>query len=171
MSKIYCGNNALDPELVSGESALGTRYGCLRKGIGTGLALPVDPRYSGPYEPIDKSRIYCGKAAKKPKGYTRLGSLVHCLQKGVGMGRKMKADSAFSAVNDSDYAPYLFETVVGLVLFFFIWRWRPSFILCKDTETGDRILWGRFLLLYVFAYLLLYVLLYGIMASLNELSE
>ena len=91
MNKIYCGNNALDPELLAGDIILGTRYTCLKRGIGKGLHLPLDQKYTRGYEPIDKRRIYCGNKAKLPKGYYSMGNLPQCLQKGIGIGKKKKS--------------------------------------------------------------------------------
>ena len=91
MNKIYCGNNALDPELLAGDIILGTRYTCLKRGIGQGLHLPLDQKYTRGYEPIDKRRIYCGNKAKLPKSYYSMGNLPQCLQKGIGIGKKKKS--------------------------------------------------------------------------------
>ena len=40
MTAIYCGNNRLEPRLLSGELNLGTNYKCLQKGIVKGKSLP-----------------------------------------------------------------------------------------------------------------------------------
>jgi hypothetical protein len=85
--QIYCGNNALYPALVSGESKLGTRYGCLKKGVGIGMRLPAE---SFPYEPIDKTKKYCGNKNVLPLGYDRFGNLPECVVVGVGIGKKIK---------------------------------------------------------------------------------
>ena len=87
MLQIYCGNNGMDSDLRNGRVRLGTRYACMRKGIGVGLNLPYDPRYLGEYMPIDKSVIYCGNKTRLPEGYDRFGSLPNCLQKGVSIGK------------------------------------------------------------------------------------
>jgi hypothetical protein len=60
MVELYCGNNSRDVQLLSGNQVLGTRNGCLRKGIGKGLQLPYDSKYAGDYLPIDNRKIYCG---------------------------------------------------------------------------------------------------------------
>ena len=89
---IYCGNNRLFPDLVNGTLELGTRYKCLRKGYGKGFNMPVDPNYlNNQYDPIDRTRLYCGDNPDLPAGYDRHGNLVHCLQRGVGLGKKQKA--------------------------------------------------------------------------------
>jgi len=94
MSRIYCGNNYRDQSLINGEKQLGTLYSCLRKGIGTGLNMPIDPAFAGDYEPIDTTRIYCGNSEILPEGYDRMGNLHHCLQKGVGVGKRIRALNA-----------------------------------------------------------------------------
>ena len=88
---MYCGNNARDERLVAGDLVLGTRHGCMRKGVGVGLNMDTDPSYRGEYEPIDETRIYCGNAEQLPEGYDRYGSLTACLQKGVAIGKRIKA--------------------------------------------------------------------------------
>ena len=88
---IYCGNNNLHQPLIDGEVELGTRYKCLKKGIGTGLNLPYDSNYALDYEPIDDTRIYCGNNDVLPRNYDRFGNLPQCLQKGVALGKRQKA--------------------------------------------------------------------------------
>jgi hypothetical protein len=87
---VYCGNNALDPGLISGEKILGSNYRCLKKGVGVGLNLPYDDLYIQPYQPIDNTKIYCGTKQNIPQGYDRRGNLPECFRKGVGVGRKIK---------------------------------------------------------------------------------
>ena len=88
---IYCGNNNLHQPLINGEVELGTRYTCLKKGIGTGLNLPYDANYASDYEPIDNTRIYCGNNENLPRNYDRFGNLPQCLQTGVAIGKRQKA--------------------------------------------------------------------------------
>lgn len=87
----YCGNNRRHPDLVNKTRRKGTRYECLRKGIGVGLHSPVDPSYAGPYKPIDKTRIYCGNQKKHSDAYARFGSITDCMRKGVGIGKMLRA--------------------------------------------------------------------------------
>jgi hypothetical protein len=101
-TKIYCGNNKKHHELVSNVSRLGTRHECLKKGIGVGINMPLSVDYAGEFEPIDKSRIYCGNNKVKPQGFTRLGSLPNCLQKGIGVGRRIKATRVNNNVVSDD---------------------------------------------------------------------
>ena len=91
MSDIYCGNNAKSNDILNGNKVIGTRYGCLRKGIGKGKNSPVDNNYIGEYQAIDTRKIYCGKSENLPNGYDLMGNLPQCLQKGIGIGKKQKA--------------------------------------------------------------------------------
>jgi hypothetical protein len=88
---IYCGNNAKHKKLTSGSHIIGTRYACMKKGIGVGMNLPVDGDFIKEYEPIDITKIFCGGGNKLPDGYDRIGSTSECLRKGVGIGKKVKA--------------------------------------------------------------------------------
>jgi len=88
---MYCGNNAEDPDLKQGRKKRGTRYECLQKGIGVGLSLPFDDKYSKKYVPIDRRKIWCGKSNKLPDDYDLMGSTGMCYTKGVGIGRSIKA--------------------------------------------------------------------------------
>jgi len=88
---MYCGNNRNDPRLVIDGERIGTRYECLRKGIGVGKNLPFDPSYAVDYDPIDRTRTYCGLQNRKPMGYNRMGSPSSCLRTGIGIGRRMRA--------------------------------------------------------------------------------
>jgi len=98
MTNIYCGNNMNSPELGrrrrngKGGKVIGTKYGCFKKGIGVGLyVLPLDPEYSGDYQPIDTRKIYCGTKERLPNGYQIMGNNGLCFRKGVGVGRNLKA--------------------------------------------------------------------------------
>ena len=84
MSRISCSNNKY-------RGNKGTRYDCFRKGVGIGLSQPVDKSYRDRYSPIDKRKVYCGKARRLPQKYDIMGNLPMCLQKGVGVGKTMKA--------------------------------------------------------------------------------
>lgn len=86
---IYCGNNLY--ELNKNNIKLGTRYECLKKGIGKGLSLPVDPKYKGKYKAIIENKIYCGDKLRSPDKSKKLGTPSGCLQKGIGIGKKLKA--------------------------------------------------------------------------------
>lgn len=88
---MYCGNNRRNPKVRSGQQVIGTKYGCLKKGIGVGLGLPYDPEYSNRYVPVDGRKIYCGEAEELPEGYDLMGSNSMCYFKGVGVGKALKA--------------------------------------------------------------------------------
>ena len=88
---IYCGNNRLDDDLVSGKKTIGNRYQCMKVGINKGLKMEMDIKYKNEYDPIDKTRIYCGLKKKLPKEYDRYGNSVECLRKGIGIGKSIKA--------------------------------------------------------------------------------
>jgi hypothetical protein len=84
---MYCGNNKLDPKVISGDLIIGNRYECLQKGIGKGLTLPS--YNNNGYDPINREQIYCGKSNTLPRGYDRFGSNSQCFQKGVGVGKSL----------------------------------------------------------------------------------
>jgi hypothetical protein len=88
---IYCGNNRLHPDVVSGRAIIGTKFRCLKKGYGAGFYSPVDVNFLNEYEPIDARRIYCGNKEQLPEGYDRHGNLPSCFQKGFATGKREKA--------------------------------------------------------------------------------
>jgi hypothetical protein len=87
--ELYCGNNARDDGLRSGEKILGTRYQCLRKGIGRGLNEPI-LAYSQEYEPIEQIKVYCGNSTVLPLDKDRFGTRAECLRKGFAVGQNQK---------------------------------------------------------------------------------
>jgi hypothetical protein len=97
--EIYCGNNRLNEKLVNGDQELGTRYECLRKGIGKGLNLAVDLSYQE-YEPIDDRKIYCGNKEELPYEYDYHGTLPMCLQKGIGIGKHLRVLRYLDEMNE-----------------------------------------------------------------------
>jgi hypothetical protein len=90
---VYCGNNRLNKRVRSGKLHIGTRYECLRQGVGLGLRLPINPDYTDKYLPIDERRMYCGTKHMLPTGYDVMGNLPQCHSKGVGIGMRKKAQS------------------------------------------------------------------------------
>jgi hypothetical protein len=88
---IYCGNNALHPDLVSGRAVIGTKHRCLKKGFGAGYYSPVDLSFLNDYQPIDTRKVYCGNRENVPEGYDRHGNLPSCFQKGFASGKRKKA--------------------------------------------------------------------------------
>ena len=139
MSNIYCGNNSKSVDILSGNKVIGTRYNCMRKGIGKGLNLPVDNNYLGDYEPIDTRKIYCGNAENLPDGYDLMGSLPQCLQKGIGIGKKQKAGNSnqrhlmpnFSSNSKKNYKIVIYTTIYILLcvcIFLVLYFTKPDFI-------------------------------------------
>jgi hypothetical protein len=88
---LYCGNNARDVGLLNGTKILGTRYQCLKKGIGRGLNEPI-LEYNEEYEALDDIKLFCGNGTTLPAGKDRLGTRGECLRKGFAIGQKQKYD-------------------------------------------------------------------------------
>jgi hypothetical protein len=86
---LYCGNNARDEGLRDGSKILGTRYQCLKKGIGRGLNEPIFA-YSDEYEPIEDIKVFCGNGNTLPQNKDRFGTRDECLRKGFAVGQKQK---------------------------------------------------------------------------------
>jgi hypothetical protein len=155
---IYCGNNALDSDIVNGTSQLGTRYSCMRKGIGTGLNLPYDAKYAGEYEPIDNRKIYCGNGDNLPEGYDRLGNLSQCLQKGVAIGKRQRALDGDGNINTNNNiirnlfygkVKYFLIFILLIVIFLLFYYLKPSIILQKNIENKKIIDWRKFIIIYL----------------------
>ena len=87
--ELYCGNNARDEGLINGTKVLGTRYQCLKKGVGKGLSEPV-LSYNDEYEPIENLKIFCGNGTILPQNKDRFGTRDECLRKGFAVGQKQK---------------------------------------------------------------------------------
>ena len=88
---IYCGNNAKDRGLIDGSKIMGTRYQCLKKGIGQGLREPI-LEFNDEYEAIDTTKIFCGNGDVLPQNKDKLGTQAECLRKGFAVGQKQKYD-------------------------------------------------------------------------------
>jgi hypothetical protein len=144
----YCGNNSQYPGLTSGDVNIGTRYECMRKGIGRGMYMPYDDNFNSVYTPIDKTRIYCGDKNDLPDGYDRMGSLVHCLQKGIGIGKRITANKGaprfmlFYRV----LLPILIIILLTGGLFTFLKLKKPSIVKENDNSNID---WGKFMAFYI----------------------
>ena len=98
MIPIFCGADLADPQLITGQKILGTRYKCMQKGIGLGkFILPLDQNLvtklvnNVPYVPVNRKKYYCGNASILPAGYSDFGDLDGCLRKGVAIGKKLRA--------------------------------------------------------------------------------
>jgi hypothetical protein len=112
--EIYCGNNALDSDLVSGKKRGGTPYECFRKGVGMGKNLPSQ---KGEYKKLYDSRIFCGKVLKDTDKYSRMGFPYECLQKGIGVGKSL---SKIEYNNFTSDTPILFSKAKFLAIFIVI---------------------------------------------------
>ncbi|AHL67589.1 hypothetical protein DH26_gp096 [Chloriridovirus anopheles1] len=86
---VYCGNNALNYDIINGTKLIGTRYQCFKKGVGAGLKEPILQPLDD-YAPIDQTKIYCGKRDTLPADKDRFGTASECLRKGFGVGQKIK---------------------------------------------------------------------------------
>jgi hypothetical protein len=86
--EVYCGDDLLLPDEYD---VMGSRFQCLRKGIGTGMMLPDAHRVAFLARPRVPSpvRTYCGNAPVLPPAYTRFGTNSECLKKGIGVGLAM----------------------------------------------------------------------------------
>ena len=154
---IYCGNNALDSDIVNGTSVLGTRYSCMRKGIGTGLNLPYDVKYTGEYQPIDNRKIYCGDRDDLPDDYDRFGNLPQCLQKGVAIGKRQRALDGDANVNRNNIiirnlfygkVKYFLIFILLLIIFLLFYYLKPGIILEKNEKNEKIIDWKKFIIIY-----------------------
>jgi hypothetical protein len=155
MSEIYCGNNSLHPDLLNGTKIMGTKYECLKKGIGTGLNAPFDSNYTLPYQAIDDRKIYCGNQAVLPPGYDIMGNAPQCLQKGVGIGKVQRAQQGPNVVN-------IFNDVLAIrnkkkkilitlciIIFILMYITKPNFITKLDEKNNIIINWSKFILYYI----------------------
>jgi hypothetical protein len=166
MEDIYCGNNALHPDIVNGVKVLGSRYQCLRKGIGTGINLPVDPDYGLPYEPIDNRKIYCGNQNVLPVGYDILGNAPQCLQKGIGIGKVQKAQGDVDDIELDNGIKIKKNKNINLILLFIflfifilLYTIKPKFICKKEEKNIKKIDWKKFMLFYFLINILIVVFL------------
>lgn len=153
MSRYYCGNNR---NSANGR-ILGTRYKCLKIGIGKGFNMAVDPEYLNDYDPIDIRKIYCGKKNRLPNGYDYMGNAPLCLQKGIGIGKKQKAEGGSSEGGSSDDGGdfiyknnnlrYFLILFFCILFFTLIYTIKPKFII-KTKNKKKEIIWYKFILFY-----------------------
>ena len=158
MSDIYCGNNAANIDLITGNSILGTRYECLKKGIGKGMNMPPDPTYTGQYIPIDERKMYCGTNPNLPNDYDYMGNLPHCLQKGVGIGKKLVSGFIGFTTNNK-LAPFLFFLIIAIIAFLVLYLSKPLFLQKKNT---NKVLidWKKFIGIYLGILVILFFLIF-----------
>ena len=131
---MYCGNNANDPKLLGGREVLGTRYGCLRKGIGVGRNLPYNQiNYVNPFVPIDNRNPYCGINQVLPVGYDHFGKLRECFETGVGVGMAQRAGQGYIFLKSNEFYNLLFLFIFGII-FTLCYVYKPSFVCKTDCE-------------------------------------
>ena len=147
MSKIYCGNNRENTNLKNKTLRLGTRYGCLRKGIGKGLQEPKDPAYAGKYSPIDKRKVFCGKTRTLPENYDLMGNLPQCLQKGVGIGKRKKASQFITYIRKNNHV-IIGGVLILVIIFILLLTLKPSCVSKIDKNNVKHIDIPRFALIY-----------------------
>jgi hypothetical protein len=158
MDNIYCGNNALHPDLLNGTKRMGTRYECMRKGVGTGLNLPYDEEFNNDYEPIDDRKIFCGDRNILPEGYDRFGNAPQCLQKGVGIGKKIKVQRGIRNLPSSNNKIMLF-LILSILMFIIFYN---SSLFRYTNEEGEIIIeWNKLLLYYVFLLIIFYLIFFN----------
>ena len=95
---IYCGNNALSPELRrnGGTREFGSHSQCTAKGYARGFNQPVPDmlaflrHWSGKYEPHVVQRLYYGDGPDIPPGYQR-ATLSQAAQRGYAIGALARA--------------------------------------------------------------------------------
>ncbi len=93
MTNLYCGNNALSPQLAAqgGRQQLGTPTQCFRKGYAAALHQDISDldaflaTWTGPYRPHVAQRLYYGDSQVAPPGYDSRATLPQALQRGFGM--------------------------------------------------------------------------------------
>lgn len=95
--RMYCGNNALDPDLESGKLVLGTRSACFRKGVGGALhqAVPLEEqdafikKWTSPYKKLVDQPLHYGDGPA-PNGKIA-ATLSQSLARGWAVGSIQKA--------------------------------------------------------------------------------
>jgi hypothetical protein len=163
----YCGNNRLNRELLNNTKILGTRYKCLQIGIGKGLNLPLDNDYLGDYDPIDDTKIYCGKKEDLPENYDKFGSLSECLRKGVGIGKRQKAlnEDGGDIVLENNYInnyinKYIIYFIIEILLFIILYNFTPKF-LKKDKNKHKELNIYKFIFFYFFVSFIIFLVFYN----------
>jgi hypothetical protein len=158
MSRIYCGNNRENIDLKNGKLQLGTRYNCLKKGIGKGLREPKDPSYAGNYSPIDTRKIYCGNDLILPENYDLFGNLSQCLQKGIGIGKRKKASQISKhVIKKSNIVLGVIVLLVSLILLLTL---KPKFITKLDSNRNRYIDIPKFLIVYSIIFIIVILFIY-----------
>ena len=160
---MYCGNNRVNEGLLNGSKTLGTRYTCLKRGIGIGLHLPYDREYNGNYEPLYDEKIYCGNQENLPAGYDRFGSLSQCQARGVGVGKKLRAERgyAFRGPRKNKYIQMGIIVLIPIAVFLILYLNKPSYITQIDKKTKKvKIAWGKFFIYFLTISVVIEIVLY-----------
>lgn len=137
--EIYCGNNELYPGLANDSHTIGTRYECLKKGVGIGLNLKksIDVKYS----PIDERKIYCGNKNNLPTGYDYMGNGPLCMQKGAGIGMSLQRSHSKKGVTFGFVGPRPIKRIVAnicaIILFIILIKVKPK-IIQRNPDNGEK---------------------------------
>jgi hypothetical protein len=91
VEKKYCGLSIL-PQTYD---RYGTRFECMKKGVGVGMMVMNEKIQNN--QPIPERKIkknpkkkYCGTDLMLPDNYTQYGNRYECLKKGVGVGMNLE---------------------------------------------------------------------------------
>jgi len=107
----YCGNNELDPRVLSSHSVFGTSSECFKKGYGLGLNQHIQDerefvqKWGGEYKPHVKQKLYYGDAKQIPQGYDARETLNQSMGRGFALGSVSKAKKLRSASKSTDKPP------------------------------------------------------------------
>ena len=95
----FCGRENYLPQ---GYNTFGTNYQCLKKGIGTGIAITENKIKNGDTSIRNKNlrrsrkgKKYCGTRDVLPDGYRKRGDRYSCLKKGYGLGMMLTKEKYF----------------------------------------------------------------------------
>jgi len=95
----FCGQ---ENYLPNGYKTFGTNYQCLKKGIGTGIAVTENQIKNGDtsirnkvLKRSKKGKKYCGTKDTVPPGYRKRGDRYSCLKKGYGLGMMLTKEKYF----------------------------------------------------------------------------
>lgn len=155
---IYCGNNELHPDLISGQKIPGTRSECLQKGRRIGFSQAIDPSYSGEYRPLyENPKIWCNESIPTPDDHI-LGNLPMCLQRGIGQAKAIKARGGFQDMIKSNGGK-IFITILTLGIIVLVGIIKPKFVCYKDKEGNYKLDISKYLIFCVIL-LVFYLVIY-----------
>lgn len=147
----YCGNNKYNSDIISGIKVIGTRYECIKKGIGIGFNSPPDPDYSGKYEPIVVDNFYCGDKNPIPNKYDRLGTNPQCLSRGIGIGKRLKHSRRYESFgfNNIISINYIYVFLLFIVIssyFITICFYIKPYMLIEKKDNIVVIIWWKLII-------------------------